>query len=297
MSTNKRNELIACFGLVITTIIWGLAFVVVKNSMEYVPVMYLLAFRFTIGAVVVALAFSTRLKKINKQSIIYGLVVGLFVYLAYVFQTYGIKYTTAGKNAFLTTVYIVLVPFLNYLLYKVKPVLKDIVAAIIAFVGIGLISLTESFVIQLGDWLTIVCGLFFALQIVYLSKHTKEVDPVVLAILQLAFAALFSWITAPFTGEPLNASMFNKDAMLGVMYLGVLSTGAAFLLQTVCQKYAPAGPVTIIMSLESVFGALSGFLFLGEIMTGRMIVGCFLMMIAVIMVEFDFKVIFAKKKE
>ena len=287
MNTTKKRELIACMGLLVITIIWGVAFVVVKNALEYIPVMYMLAFRFTIGTVVLALVFVRRLRNINKQIIIHSAVIGLCLFIAYAFQTYGCDYTTAGKNAFLTTIYMILVPFTMYIVCRQKPEIKNVCAALVAFWGIGLISLTEEFTIQLGDGLTLICGVFYALHITFIDKYAKDEDPILLAIGQLFFTALYSWALAPIMCGPITATMFNMDAVKGMLYLGIGSTAIAMCGQNVCQKYAPPGPASIIMSMEAVFGALSGFIFLNEVMTTRMIAGCILMFVAMIMVETD----------
>lgn len=288
MSKERRNEIIACFGILVTAFIWGVAFVVVKNSLDFIPPVYMVALRFTLGTVVTSLIFIKRLKNINKRLVIHSAIVGVVLFLAYTTQTVGLNHTTAGKNAFLTTVYMILVPFINFFFTKVKPTIKAVIAAIIGFWGIGLISLSSGdFGIQLGDGLTLICGVFFAIQIVLVALFTKEDDPALLTIGQLFFTALFGWLVAPMVEGSLTASMFTKDSIFGILFLAIMSTSLANLLQNTCQKYAPPGPAAILMSMESVFGALSGVIFLGEVMTGKTLWGCILMFIAIIMVEVD----------
>lgn len=288
MSKNKRNELIACFGILVTAFIWGVAFVVVKNSLDVVPPVYMVAMRFSVGTIVMGIVFHKKLKNITKSIVFHSALIGIILFLAYTFQTIGINHTTAGKNAFLTTIYMILVPFVNFLFTKVKPALKAIVAAFIGFCGIGFISLSDgNFSIQLGDGLTLVCGVFFAIQIVLVAKYTVYEDPALLTIGQLFFTAILGWICAPFMDGRFSVEMINKDSIFGIMFLGILSTALANLLQNTCQKYAPPAPAAILMSMESVFGALSGVVFLGEVMSGRMLLGCALMLVAIFMVELD----------
>lgn len=274
------------------TMIWGFAFVVVKSSLDYIPPLYMLAFRFTVAGVVLGLIFYKKLIDVSKDILLHGALIGGSLYLAEVFQTYGCKYTTAGKNAFLTTLYVILVPFLHFLFNKVKPELKCIVATVIGFWGIGLISLTEKLTIGFGDVLTLICGFFYALQIVLIARYASDDDPIQLSIWQLIFAAAFSWLTAPFAEGKITSDMFCTDSILGILYLGLFSTMLCFLLQTICQKYAPPGPAAIIMGMESVFGAVASFFFLGEVMTGKMIVGCLMMIVAMLMVEVEILPIF-----
>lgn len=287
MTRKRKLELLALAGMMLTAMIWGFAFVVVKNSLDFITPGYMLAFRFTIAGVVLTLIYLKKLKTIGKGVIIRGSIIGFMLFLAEVTQTYGCKYTTAGKNAFLTTVYVVLVPFLNLIICKKPQRGKNVAAALIAFVGIGLISLTERFVPTMGDSLTLICGLFYALQIVLIDKYAYGDDPIALSIFQLLSAAVYSWIYAPIAEGAIPLGAFNTECIVGILYLGLLSTMVGFMLQTVCQKYAPAGPCAIIMGLESVFGATFSAIFLHEIITGRMYAGFLLMFIAIVLCETD----------
>ena len=290
--TEKTRSFICALGLIFTTIIWGFAFVVVKNSLDYVPPIYMLAFRFTIASVVLALIFLPRLKKKDKSTFFHGMILGVFLFCAYAFQTVGIQYTTAGKNAFLTTTYVMMVPFLAWIFYKTKPAWYSFVAAIIALVGIGFLSLqgeTSEGVINIGDVLTIICGFFFAIHIVFIGKYTQNEDPVLLTILQLGFSALFSWILAPFMdGKFPLAEIQRPDVIISMLYLGLFSTLLGFLLQNVCQKYLRASTASLLLSFEAVFGVLFSIIFLKEYLTGKMIFGCFLIFFALILSETQF---------
>ena len=288
MSKNRRNEIIACFGILVTAFIWGVAFVVVKNSLDYIPPIYMVALRFTLASICLGLVFAKKFAHLTGKIILHSFYLGLMLFLAYSFQTIGLNHTTAGKNAFLTTVYMILVPFVNIVFTRVRPAPKAVFAAIVAFVGIGLISLSAGdFGISLGDGLTLICGFFFAVQIVLVGKYAVDEDPALLTVGQLFFTALLAWISAPFLDGRLTADMFNSDSVFGILFLGIMSTAVANLLQNVSQRYAPAGPASILMSMESVFGAISGVIFLGEIMTGQMIAGCLLMLVAIFLVEVD----------
>ena len=288
VKSQKGKELLACAGLLFMTLIWGFAFVVIKSSLDYVPPMYMLAARFTIAAVVLGLIFIKRLFHVSKSTLFHGILIGLALFFAELFQTYGCLYTTAGKNAFLTTIYVILTPLLAWLLYKRKPRLRVYAAAVISLTGIGLISLTsESLTVQLGDFLTLICGLFYALQIVFIGEYAKDDDPIVLCVIQLATGAWLSWVIAPIVSGTIKSYMLSSDIIIAMLYLGLLSTLVCFLLQNVCQRYAPPAPAAILMSMESVFGALSSAIFLGEVMSREAILGCVLMLAAILLVEVD----------
>ena len=278
--------LAAASGLILVTIIWGAAFAVVKNSLDYVPPIYMMAFRFTIAGIVMSLVFIKKLLRIKKDELIHGVGIGVFLFLAYAFQTIGCNYTTAGKNAFLTTIYVILVPFLNWILIKRRPDIFSIIAALLSITGIGLLSLEGDFTMNIGDVLTLICGFCYALQIIFIAQWSQNDDPVLLAIIQIIVAALLSWITAPFIDGDMNWHVLSSgNVILSMMYLGLLSTMVAFALQTICQKYLAPSLAALLMSFEAVFGALSGVIFLGEIIPPRGIVGCALMFSAIVISE------------
>ncbi len=297
MST-KTQTAAASLGLVFTTLIWGFAFVIVKNSLDYVPPIYMLAFRFTIAALVLPFIFIKKIKKINWNYVLNGSLLGLFLFAAYAFQTIGCQYTTAGKNAFITTIYVILVPFLHWVFTKKKPDIYAVIAALLGITGIGLLSLQGDLSINKGDILTIICGLCYAIHIVFIARFTEHQDPVILTIIQLAAAAVFSWIFAPFyDGAFPLAALQNSSVVYSMLYLGLMSTMAAFLFQTVCQKYVPPSTAALLLSLEAVFGVFFAWLLLKEYLTPRMAVGCVLIFTAVVLAETHFDFLKRKSKK
>lgn len=275
----------ASLGLLLTAVIWGFAFVVVKNSLDLIPPIYMLAFRFTLATLALALIMWKRIRHISRQNWISGAVLGAFLFLAYAVQTIGCQYTTAGKNAFLTTIYVIIVPFLHWLINRKKPDQFAVIGAIFAITGIGLLSLQGESGVSIGDVLTIICGFFYAIHIVYIDRYTEKQDPVMLTVLQLGFAAAFSWISAPLLDGGFPSGAFQPQVITGMLYLGLLSTMVGFLLQNVGQKYTAPSTASLLLSFESVFGVLFSTLFLHEQMTPRMLFGCLLMFIAVLLVE------------
>ena len=284
-TTNKKKKVLASMGLLGAAMIWGFSFVIVKNSLDLVPVIYMLAFRFTVATIVLAVVFWKKLKKLNKTILREGLILGGLLFISYVLQTEGCKYTTAGKNAFLTTVYIVIVPFLYWLLFRKRPNWYSFLAAFLALVGIGLLSLQGDFSINYGDVLTLLCGLVFAGHLVGISQFTKKSDPILLTILQMFFTAVFSWIGTLFVGGEIGAISMSAELITSMLYLGVLSSAVGFLLQTVSQKRVNPSTAALLISTESVFGVLFSAIFLSEILTLRMMVGCVIILIAIVIAE------------
>ncbi len=296
MST-KAQTAAASLGLIFTTLIWGFAFVIVKNSLDYVPPIYMLAFRFTIAALVLPFIFLKKIKKIDLKYILNGSLLGFFLFAAYAFQTIGCQYTTAGKNAFITTIYVILVPFFHWIFTKKRPDLYAVAAAVLGITGIGLLSLQGDLSVNKGDLLTLVCGFCYAIHIVFIARFTEHQDPVILTIIQLASAAVFSWIFAPlYDGAfPLSA-LQNPSVVFSMLYLGLMSTMAAFLFQTVCQKYVPPSTAALLLSLEAVFGVFFAWILLKEYLTIRMAFGCILIFTAVVLAETHFDFLKRRKK-
>jgi drug/metabolite transporter (DMT)-like permease len=301
---NGRSvSLFAGAGLLLAACIWGFAFVVVKDSLAYVGPIYMMAFRFSIASAALGLLFAPKIKLLNRTYWKNGVVLGLYLFFAYAFQTIGCNYTTAGKNAFLTTIYVMLVPLLGWPLYKKRPGWHVFVAAAISITGIGLLALSNTdgtlLMMNKGDVLTLVCGLFYALHILRMEKCNATQSTILLTILQFFFAAVFSWIAAPFfDGAFPVAAVRNSRVIVSMLYLGLLSTMVAFVLQNVGLKYVPSSVAALFLSFESVFGVLFSTLLLHEQLTLRMIAGCILIFFAVILAEtkFDFLAIRGTKK-
>src|SRR5574344_1959515 len=298
--SGKKFSIVSSAGLIFAAAIWGFAFVIVKDSLDYVGASWMLAFRFTIAAVCMALVFCKKFKLMNKSYLFHGALLGLFLFGAYAFQTVGCKYTTAGKNAFLTTIYVVLVPIIGWPLNKKKPSILVFIAALLSVTGIGLLALKNEngslLSMNIGDILTLVCGVFYAVHILYVEKFDANEDPLLLTILQFVFAALFSWIAAPFMDGAIPlAALTNVRVVTSMLYLGIFSTMIAFMLQNVCLKYVPSALASLFLSLESVFGVLFGTLLLHEQMTVRMAIGCVLIFGAILMAEVLPQVIESKK--
>ena len=214
---SKKIKYLSMAGLLSAAVIWGFAFVIVKNSVDTVPPVYMLAFRFSIAAAGLALIFIKQLRKIRWLDVKYGVIIGFFLFFSYFFQTIGIKYTTAGKNAFLTTIYVVIVPFLHWLINKRKPSKNCIAAAFMAVTGIGLLSLNGDLTINYGDLLTIICGFGFAFHMIFIDKYTEIRSPLFLTLIQLTTAAVLGWILAP-----VLEGGFPVDVLQTEMWTGML---------------------------------------------------------------------------
>lgn len=206
---DKTVKLLASAGLLLVTIVWGSAFVVMKNSMDVIKPTYLLAYRFTIATAGLILIFRKQVKSMTWADIKCGALLGIFLFISYYFQTYGLKFTTASKNAFITTLYVIIVPFLHWFFNKVKPSGNNITAACIAVVGLALLSLKGDLTVNFGDFLTFICGFCFALHMVFIDRYTMCYSPIKLTVVQMASCAVFAWLVAAVFEGPCDLSAFT----------------------------------------------------------------------------------------
>lgn len=259
--------------LMLTAIIWGTGFVVMKNTLDSVPPAAIIAIRYTIAAMLTAVLFRRHLAGIRRGDVARGALVGLLLALAYIVQTIGLNYTTAGKNAFLTTVYVLLVPFGSWMIFGQKLGRRNFLAAGLMLAGIGCLSLDgESGGLNIGDLLTILCGVFYAAHIMAVERCQRRTNTYALIVLQFAFAAAFA-AGYHLLFERSLPVRFSAGTVGSLLYLSVFSTTIAMSLQNIGQSMAPASHASILLSLESVFGALASCIFLGEAVTVRMLLG------------------------
>lgn len=282
---NRTTNIFARCALLGAALIWGSSFFIMKNTVEILPPNFLLAIRFSISCIFLAIIFFKRLKLINKEYIKSSIVISLCLFVAYYTQTLGITDTTPGKNAFLTATYCVIVPFLFWLVNKTKPDKSNFAAAVLCIAGIGLVSLTQGLHIRYGDLLTLVGGFFFAAHMVAVAKLARDKDPFVLTILQFGFSAVYSWIMGFATETLPKASDFSVDLLASMIYLVFFATAAALLLQNIGQKYTHPGTASILLSLESVFGVIFSVIFYGEKLTLQLAAGFIFIFLAVVISE------------
>ena len=281
--------------LLLTAILWGGGFVGVKDALATIEPLHLTAIRFSLAGIILSIIFFKRLKKVKRKELYAGLIVGLLLFAGFATQTIGMKYTTPGKNAFLTGLNVVMVPFFYWALKKKFPGWQTIVAAVLSFLGIGLLTLQNgSIVMNFGDLMTIICAVFFAIHITAIGHFSKGMDTIVLAILQMFVAAVLSTICAILFETNMPLSNINRGNIYSVGYLVIFSTMIAFLIQNVAQRYTVSTHAAIILCMESVFGSIFSVIFLKEIFSPSMIIGCTVILFAIILSEV--KIDFNNKK-
>ena len=219
----------------------------------------------------------------SRDLLLGGLITGTALCLASNFQQLGIEYSTVGKSAFITTLYIVMVPLLG-LFFKKKLPLQIWCGVILAMIGLYLLCMkNEAFVLGLGDIYLLLCAFFFTLQITAIDYFAPKVNCIALSMTQFFVTAVLSGIGMLFTELPTWNDIYN--ALLPLLYAGVLSSGIAYTFQIIGQKHLSATVASLIMSLESVFATLAGWIILKEFLSTKELIGCSLVFAAVILTQ------------
>lgn len=277
-----KNKL-ADIALAIVAIIWGTGFAASQMALDArLSPFQIMTYRFFISSVLMIVVFWKEFVKIRLPEIKSGAVIGFFLFSSFSFQTIGLQYTTPSKNAFITATNVVMVPFIYWVFLRRKPDKYSIIGAILTIIGISFLTLEGSFSVGSGDLLTLVCALGFALHIISIGYFTKKHSPIQLVIVQMITAFVLSMICLFFTQD---AVTLTPKGIFAVLYLGILSTTVAFLIQNIAQKYVNATKTAIILSTEAVFGTLSSVIFLGESLNLKMIIGCLIIFAAIIITE------------
>ena len=269
--------------LLITAIVWGSGFVVTAIALEYLTAYQVMAGRFILAAIILSLLFRKKFKTFTKSVVWKGAILGTILFIGFALQTVGLEYTTPSKNAFLTAVNVVIVPLIAYLVYKRKVDRYETIGSIITLIGIGFLSLQGLMTISIGDALSLACAVAFAFDIFYTNHFVKKEDALSLTIVQFITASFIAVIAVLIQGD--IPTTFEKEALYSIIYLAVFSTTIAYVCQNVAFQYTTATKGAIILSLESFFGMLLSVLFLHEVLTGRMIIGAALIMIAILITE------------
>ncbi len=270
MSQNKK--LWATLALLLTSAIWGSAFVSQKFAVDELSTSFILAARFTIAGAITAVATIKRWHFMDKGYLLGGLVTGGAMALGTGLQTVAMTFgTMPGKSAFLTAAYCVIVPFLAWIFMKERPKKNHVLSAAVCLLGIGLISLEGSLKITFGDAITLLCSIAFAGNIVSIAYFCRGRDPMLLTMLQISVAGVFGWLSVFITGGlPEHITLVAAG---NVLYLAIFSTALCLCLQSIGLKYINATVATILLSLESVFGVIFSVLLYNERITMQMTAG------------------------
>lgn len=278
-----RRSFTANLMLLMTAFLWGVSLVSVKVALGEVGPFTFLSARFWLAFAVLVVPFFNRLRRGGRSLWRAGGVLGAALFAAYALQTVGLRTTTAGRAGFLTGLFVVLVPLLSALVLRRPPALNVWGAALLAVLGVALLSLPIDRSLAFGDGLMLLCALMVAIHILLVDRQVRRHDPLALGAIQIGVVALFSGLAALLT-EPLPVR-FSPAVWGAILFTALPATALALLLQVAAQRRTPPHQAALLLTLEPVFATLTAFLFLGERLNGRGLAGCGLILIAMLVAE------------
>ncbi|HWB85220.1 MAG TPA: DMT family transporter [Bryobacteraceae bacterium] len=278
--------------LLFNTLVWGTTFVLVKTALDDVSPILFVALRFTLAAALLLVIFRRKWPAAREtwKAVRGGALAGIFLFCGYLFQTLGLRFTTASKSAFITGLSSVMVPLLASLVYKNRPRMVEVAGVLVATAGMGLLLIGDVFPIAHGQWmagrgdlLTLICAVAFAAHIVTLGHYAEEVNFEVLSVVQVSTTAvlalvLFGWAETPRLD-------WHPAVIYAILVTGVLATALAFSIQAWAQRYTTSTRTALIFTLEPVFAWMTSFWLLGESLSGRAAAGAALILGGIVMVE------------
>jgi len=287
-----RRRMLGNALLILTALIWGTAFVAQRVGMDSIEPLTFTASRMALAAVAVGLlavlmgkrqGAGTDAAQVNRNSLFGGLCCGFFLATATIFQQMGLVTTTAGKAGFITALYMLLVPIFGFVLFRRKNTWLVWLAVLIGVAGMYLLCVNEGFSLTRGDAMCCICAVLFSGHILCCDHFAPKADPIRMSAIQFAVAAVLSGIAAFIAEQP----SWDKvaSAAVPILYCGLMSGGVGYTLQIIAQRWTDPTIASLLMSLESVFALLGGAVLLGERLSGREMLGCAIMFLAIVLVQ------------
>ncbi len=282
----KNNTLTADLMIFFSALLWGGEYVVVKDMLDYLPPNWINALRFIAASLIMIPLFRKYLRRLNAAELKGGALLGAFMFGGFTLQTIGIQYTTAGKSGFLTSTYVVMVPFIVWIFKQKFPGLKSLVSAVILITGISLLSFEGGGAgLNKGDMLTLGAALCFSGSIIGFDYYSKRYQPINLTFVEMLTGGLLSLVIAVFTEDFPSFRGYGGMEIFQILYLVLLGSLLCHVLSNVAMKWAEPTHASILWSLESVFALIFGVIFLHETINLRMSFGFVLVLIAVVLTE------------
>lgn len=295
MSKQLKADLMLLF----VTLCWGVSYFLVDLSLEDMGSFTLNANRFLIAFVVASIVAFPKLRNVSRETLKYSIILGILLVFVYIGATFGIQYTTLSNTSFLCGLAVIFTPILSCIVYKKLPSKKLTIVIIMTTVGIAMLTLKDNFSINynniLGDLLSIMCAFVYAIDLLLTEKAVKneDVDPFQLGVFQLGVTGILNLVLALIFEQPHLPTQPNIWA--SVLFLSILCTGVAFIVQAIAQQYTSASHVGIIFSLETLFAGMVAFIFAKEVLTFKSYLGAALMISSIFIMEIKQMPAFLKK--
>ncbi len=282
MMTRFKADLILLF----VSFIWGVTFLLIKNEFTSIGPMSLIFWRFLIATLILFVFLRKNLFNADRKTIVTGCLIGVFLGIGYLFQTYGMQFTTSGKAGFLTAAYVALVPLMTAVFFRQIPSRGSLIGVVIVSVGMAMLCLERDFSFNSGDLWVLGCAFWFGLQVVFLGHFTQgkwKMDPGVLTLTQVASACFVAFI------GNLMFEEFRVDYPARtwgvILFLAVIATALLLFLQTYAQKYTTSTHAALMFMGEPVFAALIGWHFADEVLSLQQLLGCGVILSGMVLAE------------
>lgn len=288
----KKKTIIASISLALIALVWGTSYSIMKNTVNIIEPYTLMTIRFVGAVIFLSLIYINKLIKINLKDIINGSIIGLSLFGAFYFLIMGTVHTEVSKQSFLIGSFVILVPFLRWLINKKKPDIYAIIGAICALIGLAMLTLGSINGVNKGDLYSLLCAFFFGLHMIAIEKYCNDSDPIILTIVQFSVTAIIFLFLSYFY-ENFDFSAM-KDVKFALAYLVIVSTVIGFVAQNIVQKYLSATSTALILTLESAFGSLFAVYYLKEQMSAFTVIACVIIFFGIVTQETKWE--FLKKK-
>ncbi len=277
----------ADLALILVTFIWGSTFTVVKQALAYASPILFVALRFWLATLVIVAFMPGQILKISGKTFRRGCVLSFVLVGGFVSQTIGLRTTNPSYSAFITSLSVLLVPLLGFLIFHHRPRPQTIAGVILATIGLFLLlAHLSEMTMHSGDFLTLICAVLFGFQILFLGRFVSTSDYRQLMVLQISGTAILSSVAAPFFEEPFI--IWNSGLVMALSVTGVLATAFALYVQARAQTLTTANHAALIFSLEPFFAALFAFWILDQVLTLREWVGGLLVLAGILVSELQF---------
>jgi len=281
----KRH--LADFSLAVLCIFWGMSFIIMKLAIMEMDLFYFLFARFLLGVLILYGLFFKRLKNYNLKILKDGVILGTALFITFIFQIIGLKYTSASNSGFITGLHVVFVPIVLAFYFRRLPRATAFGGATLAAAGLFFLSVASDFTINLGDTLTIFCALFACFHIILTGVYAVRHDVYLLSLTQISTMVVLTGISALFFGTPPQSiHSLSPFVFLAIVLMGVFCTAFNFTVMTWAQQYTTPTRAATIYTLEPVFAAIFAFWWGGEVLGARGYLGAALIFLGIILSEF-----------
>lgn len=283
--TQYKSEFILLF----CAIVWGISFPSVKLALAYISPNAFIFLRFFVTLAVFYVFYREKIRNFGKRDVIHGIILGVYLFIGFIAQTIGLLHTTAANSAFITGTNLILIPFVQFAVIRIKPKVENIIGVIIVMIGIYILSDLQRTSMNWGDFVTIFCAVAFAFHIVYLHKYSKESPALPLIYGQYLSMTVLSFISMIIFEVIIIGNLkfeYSNILLFSVVFNGIFSTFIAFVLAIKFQKYTTPIRAGLIYNMEQVFAVIFSFIIISEILTFNQVIGSVVILSGLLISEF-----------